>query len=380
MIAIFAITEYLNFVSDLARLRAQIDEYLLSLGLVLGGDTLDFRTLADSLGQIPVGFLALVFPPIEPEALDIAFEVSPRAKSLCEATRFTVGPCAEDLETFSQAIDAVGDLYVGLSVEGQVLPTEDHFIEILLISLVADVVVGAFLGSRLVIDKALTPRSRRYIRLFETLLAVVNFAIVLYVLYISLTEPVRYELVLNLVEGVSNMALNIIPRDESMILSSNGEFVVDTSSFGVVDRCFTDAPSLVLAIFILAATQIAEVFEPARADSRFETCKLNEVVWEVNDTHACYTVDCSSGVLPITSAEVSSTARSVLKHWLNFMLQAVEPLLNFVYTRVIIGIVLIDVMISLIDLLILPVVARVEPKELDASKAIEVPVQKVITT
>lgn len=53
-----------------------------------------------------------------------------------------------------------------------------------------------------------------------------------------------------------------------------------------------------------------------------------------------------------------------------------EPLFNFVYTRVIIGVILIDVLITLIDLLILPIVARVEPKELDEKSGVEVPVEK----
>lgn len=305
MLAIFAITEYLNFVSDLGKLRQQIDAYLTSLGVALSDDNLDVRTLADSLGQIPVGFLALVLPPIDPQGINEAFEVQSDAKAVCERTRFTAGPCAADFQEFAQTVETVGDSYVGLVVEGQVLPTEDHFIVILLISLVADVVVGAFLGCRLLIDSVLTPRSRFYIRSFETLLALANFGIVVFVLFISLTLPILYELNLNLIESVSGLAVNLKPREQFQILSANGEFVVDTSSFGVVNRCYTDASSLLLAIFILAATQLAEVFEPARADSRFETCKLNDVVWDLNDTHACLEIDCSRGVLPIASAEVS---------------------------------------------------------------------------
>ena len=115
--------------------------------------------------------------------------------------------------------------------------------------------------------------------------------------------------------------------------SVTGKLFIDSSSLGIVKRFVNSADAVSQQPLTLSfAERQDEVYSIYRVETEDETCDWDGYTRDF--TELSYSLDCSNGIIPIVSES------------------SVKPYLDFAYDRIIFNLVVIDLAITLVDILI----------------------------
>ena len=359
-LTIYAVVEYFDFVEEVGEfdlasqaLAAEVQQIL----QVPGFDPRQLQVITD--GQAVYGAYALPLPRIDRSQFLSVFESQSGSREACEQSRLSGGSCVDTADEFFEFLNTTARLdestiasrnWAVLTVEGTVTPSQEHFLPLLLASLVFDIIVTLLLVVGILLTRSCEVNcggARRKSRLLEAVFTGINLCLVVALLIFALSEPIRYGVSMNLIDYRYKVGVNVVPKRELLLTDGLGGLKLDSSGIGNVDACFTGTPSVKSALFSLYFEGLVfgsiEELAPGTVGTDRETCAWSETTaFTRGDGAACLTLDCSSGVLQLVQPE------------------AVEPLYNFVVSEVIFGIILVDLLISLVDVCVLFQVAIVQ--------------------
>lgn len=176
-------------------------------------------------------------------------------------------------------------------------------------------------------------------KVFEAILTLSNLVFLVYLIIFSFSQPILYDVSVNLIDFRFKVGIHAQVKPKMLKTSSIGVLTVDTSALGISERCISGVGDNVLlwssylAGFMFATT---EELAPATVGTELETCDWNNVnVFERSDGAICSSINCDNGVLALARAE------------------SVQELYNFVVSKVFFGIVFLDVIITIVDVLVL---------------------------
>ena len=352
-LTIYAVLEYFEFVLkvrefDLASqaLAEEVQQVLQTPGF----DPRQLGVITD--GKAVYGAYSLPFPRIDRSVLETLFVVQSGSQSICMQTRLSPGSCAASVDEFYEFLNSTARLdestaplrnWEFMTAEGIVTPSQDHFLPLVLVSLVFDIIVTLLLVAGILLSRFCNLHctdARRKVRKLETVFTLINLGLVVALLVLALSEPIRYTVSLNLVDFRYKVGLNVEPKEELLVTDGIGGLKLDTSSIGNVDACFTGTTSvksqLISVYFEGLIFGTGEELYPGTVGTDRETCAWSESsAFTRGDGAACISLDCASGGLQLVQPE------------------AVESLYNFVVSQVIFGIILVDLFISLVDVCVL---------------------------
>lgn len=350
VISIYALFEYVDFLGDLATLDEQSRNITREVQTIVRSSGFDSRQLPQvTNGTSVYGAFVLPLPRFEMEALQRVFVFEDGLINSCVNTRVTGQQCVDSVDEFFNVLNTskirstLAPPIEALVVEGTVSTSQDHFLAALLASLIGDLVVG---GVLLFVSWRNTDESEKVIRIqrvLEGTITIFNLAIIVFLLVVATTEPIRFTAEINLVDPETGVGLHVLPRQELLRTSSTGSFSLDSKGLGVSERCIPDSPdpnqvqeTLFQVYRIGLFDTITRELAPSTVGTNLQTCDWSNLVTvSLPDNSACSTVDCSQGILSFVREE------------------AVSPLFNFVQTRIIFGVILIDFFISLIDIIVM---------------------------
>lgn len=343
----YAIVEYQTFLEDTAELNSAaqvlIDEYLIAR------EQLNPREFNIKLeGGIPFGFTSVAIPRFNQSVLEKLFVFSngpipADVQSLICPSSGTV-QCVENPEEFFNRTEAQ-DADVGvLKVESQTTLTQDYFLPILLGSLISDVAISAVQVLIHLVACVSTSSEGGQVTVkylyrgvfFANVVSIfVGLAFSATIVGFVIIEPIRYDSQVSLKEQGNGIVLPVEPKPELLTVLGNGDFFLESSSLGLQTRCPLNGQleSVGLEPQTLAqAEQFDEVFPNNRVGTVEQTCDANTLTLDF--VESCYTLDCSKGRIPLVSSK------------------SVEPRINFLYDRIIYNLVVIDVVVTLVDVFV----------------------------
>ena len=348
----YAIVEYGNFLEETAKLDSdaavQINEYLQARA------NLNPREFGIKIeGGIPFGFTSVAIPRFNQSALETVFKFSedPVPEDIQDLICPSSGTvqCLTSPEEFFNTTEEQGSDIGILKVESQTVLTQDYFLPILLGSLIADVVITGFqvlLHVLTWLDSKLSheQRPKRFYKVtlgLNVLSIVAGLVFSAVIVAYVIIEPIRYASIIALKEQGSGSALLVEPRNELLTVLGNGDFFLDSSVLGQQTRCpvVGSIESVGLEPQTLAqAEQFDEVFPTVRIGTVDQTCDADSLSQDF--IAGCYSLDCSNGRIPLVSSK------------------SVQERIEFLYDRVIYNLVVVDVVVTLVDVLVFVVYLR----------------------
>ena len=340
LFSIYAVIEYVEFVRQLNALNSQANDIIREVRGIVQTPGFDPRQLQfANNGTAVLGAFVNAIPSFSRAAMENVVTFNENSSPRCNQSRISSGVCFDTADAYYSSIDPnpvplLSDFRNFSLLEGTVFVSLTHFLRPLLSSLSMDLIVTVVLVVVLLLNWNSTAK-----RVAEAILCFGNLIIALVILYIAVTEPVRYEIDMNLVDFFSRGAISVQPKETFRF--NGGDFVMESSGFGVNQVCFNDTfqgqviDQFSVYLQTMKLSQLDEFF-PKTIGTEVETCKWNQLVTTFVDSGTiCTELDCSGGVVSLIRAE------------------ALQPLQNFVNTRILFGIVLIDVFVSIVDALIL---------------------------
>lgn len=352
-LTVYAVVEYFQFIEDASEFDAAANALAEEVQQILkldGFDPRQLRRITD--GKAVYGAFSLPLPRLDRSQVEAIFENTAGGPAECEESRLSDGDCVSTLDEYFDFLNTTARLeadtidrrnWAATTVEGTVTPSQDHFLPLVLASLVFDIVVTGLLVFGILLARRSSTDVKNVswkLRAGEALFTVVNLALVVSTLVVALTEPIQYTVSMNLIDFRYKTGVNVIPKSDKLSVDGFGGLQLDSSAIGVVETCFegdTNTKLGLVSIFFEGFFfAIAEELSPATVGTPAESCK-----WSASSAFArvdgsiCYSIDCSSGSLALVQQE------------------AVETLYRFVISEVVFGIILVDLIVSFVDVCVL---------------------------
>ena len=355
--SIYAVIEYGEFVVELNELNDVSNGMVQEVQSIVRASGFDPRQLQfTNNGSSILGAFVNAIPSFSREAMERVLKIKENSEQQCLSSRISTGPCFNSADAYFASVDP--DQLQGLErfqlfslLEGTVAVSLSHFLDPLLASLVLDLlltlvlVLAIWLNSKSLVKRGL-----------EVFLAVTNLTIAAVILFIAFSEPVRYSVNMNLVDVTSKGAISVEPRD--LFINNRLDLLMDSKGFGVNQVCVnsSNAGELVsrYAVYIqtLKLAQLEEFF-PKTIGTDVETCDWDNMQFTfIDSTEICVAFDCSRGVVALVRED------------------AARPLNNFAQTQIVLRIVLIDFLVSAVDVLILIHIYIMYRKDVDPANQI----------
>lgn len=344
-IAAYAILEYFNFLEALEDIDAQTQASVAQYEQVR--QQVNNREIRTKLqGDVPFGFSRLALPKLNESTMSAIFNF-PAVVDLTDCAESVRTFCVNTADEFFQHVRSKENTTESnLRLEATASLSQNHFLPILLSSLVLDVGTSvvqiiALLLMPLVcgIDPVNAAKNgnmgAKVLRLIGRIVTFVGFALTATLVGFVIFDPIRYDISYNLLESTDAVRIPVTVKDGLERLdSSTGKFFIDSSGLGRITR---NPPTLddvgQEPLFLSFAEQRDEVYSFYRANTVDQTCDWD--LYESSLAELTYTLDCSNGIIPIVS-EIS-----------------VKPYLDFAYDRIIFNLVIIDICITFVDILII---------------------------
>ena len=355
--SIYAVIEYGEFVAELNDLSDVSNKMVAEVQSIVRASGFDPRQLQfTNNGSAILGAFVNAIPSFSRESVERVLRVKENSEQRCLNSRISTGPCFNSADAYFASVEP--DLLQGFDkfrlfslLEGTVSVSLSHFLDPLLASLVMDLLLTVVLMVAICLHSSSVVK-----RVLEVFLSVVNLTIAAVILSIALSEPVRYSVEMNLVDFTSKGAIHVEPKEA--FVGSSLDLLMDSKGFGVSQVCAnsTIATSLVNQYSVYIQTvklaQLEEFF-PKTIGTDVETCDWSNMQVEfIGSTELCVSFDCSKGVVALVRED------------------AARPLNNFVQTQIVLKIVLIDFLVSAVDVLILIHIYIMYRKDLDPANQI----------
>ena len=246
-IAAYAVLEYFNFISALEDIDAQTQTSIAQYEqLRLQVNNRELRTKLE--GDVPFGFSRLALPKLNQSSLENIFVLpSSFGQSACD--KASTASCANSSQEFLDLlVSKENTTNSNLRLEATAALSQEHFLPILLASLVLDI------GSSVVqiVTILLLPflckldvrRSAANgdtpARIFQgmgRLVTLTGLALTVTLVGFVIIEPIRYEIDYLLVEATADVAIPVtIKSGLEKLDSTTGKFFIDSSGLGRVTR------------------------------------------------------------------------------------------------------------------------------------------------
>ena len=368
LIAGYAVLEYFSFLEALETLdletRAIIEDY------EVARTQLNPREVRSKVqGEVPFGFTRIALPKLNRSSLEKLF-VFPTSgsPSLCKVKDGST--CANTTDEFFDHLDLKeNETFSNLRLEADVALSQEHFLPILLASLILDIATSFVQVVTILVVAACRATSAKDGQIKQQIVKILKFtARFLTLIGVGLTitlvgfvifDPIRYDIEYGLLESTESVRIPVTVRSGLEVLDSlSGKLFIDSSSLGMVKRLVNTADAVTQQPLTLSfAERQDEVYSFYRVETEDETCDWEGYTRDF--TELSYSLDCSKGIIPIVSES------------------SVKPYIDFAYDRIIFNLVVIDLAITLVDILIVSLEAAAyadpESKVIDEKAATVMP-------
>ena len=357
LISVYAVVEYLAFVEEIDALNIQTNETVQEIRSIVRTPGFDPRQLQLVTDGVPVfGALSLAIPPLEREAWERVVTFKDNAEQSCQTSRISDGTCMDSASSYFASIElgpsaSIEEVTTQSSMlQGTITASVDHYLEPLLYSLIGDLLLTLVILVVLVFSKRSALQHA-----VELILAGLNLFFAGFLLALALSDTVRYNPQINLVDFRTKNAISV--EAKRTFTSAEGDFLVDSAGLGISNTCFSDSPGVgsVGQQFRSWITNFKqgqrEEFFPLTIGTELEVCKWNNMISTfpnalANDT-LCIAFDCSEGVIALVRSETAA------------------PFNDFVENRIVWGILLIDFLVSFVDILVMVQAALTREKTIN---------------
>lgn len=154
LIALYAIVQYFSFLDEARVLEARSKSLAAEVTELIRTPGFDPRNLeVVTAGASVYGAFILPIPRFDRSTLERVFSFEDGLAEKCLQTRISDGDCFDSVDAYFDFLNTTGTIGVSLSssvfessvVEGTASPTQEHFLDLLLASLLLDIVVSAVL-------------------------------------------------------------------------------------------------------------------------------------------------------------------------------------------------------------------------------------------
>ena len=342
-IAAYAVWDYNGFLTALVEIEAETLEVIAEYEVVR--EQINPREIRRKIqGDVPFGFTRIALPKLNKSSLEKLFVFPPFGAPTGCQPRFG-SPCANTTEEFFAHLDAQENATLSnLRLEANAELSQEHFLPVLLASLIFDIATSSVQVIALLIiavcralsaeDNASRRRSVWFLKYTARFLTLIGIFLTISLIGFVIFDPIRYNVEYELLESTESIRIPVTVRSGLEILDSfSGKLFIDSSSLGIVTRFVNSADAVGQQPLALSfAEQRDEIYSFYRAETEDETCDWDGYTQDFDELK--YTLDCSNGIIPVVSES------------------SVKPFVDFAYDRIIFNLVVIDIAITLVDILI----------------------------
>ena len=249
--------------------------------------------------------------------------------------------CLDNITAFiadsDPEVDFVGQVGV-FSIEGEISASQSHWIEVILIAFIVDSVLSfTYIVFRVIIRASFEQWKTRAqsILLLNTLILLISLGFTSYVLWLTFNDPIRYDAQFFLKRGVGNIGSDFEQKfgmfvcPKLLLTDDKTNVMIDLSAVETIFKKFSSFSDLGTALVVQADEELLEISPSGRTTST-SVCPPESSEQNMASLFYNYTCDGDTQVplLPIAAADQRQ---------------------DFLFLNVIIGLVLIDFLITLVD-------------------------------